>query len=109
MNEQILIQQGDVLFFSSNALPENLTVVKNHKHGLVTFAEGEATGHHHSSLCNGVTLYEDSNKERWCKVEHTTTVNHQEHKSVTLSPGIYKIGIVREYDPFEREIWAVRD
>lgn len=33
----------------------------------------------------------------------------QEHGPVTLSPGVYRIGIVREIDPFEDKIRSVRD
>jgi len=77
--------------------------------GLVTFAEGEVTGHHHSCVADGVDLYEDDNGTLWCSVYKETTVTHQEHNPVTLSPGTYRIGIVREVDPFEKEIRNVAD
>lgn len=34
---------------------------------------------------------------------------HEEHKPVSLGKGIWKVGIVREYDPFEEEARKVRD
>lgn len=103
----MLIQQGDVLFHKVSNLPTGLTEVKNK--GLVTFAEGEATGHHHSCVADGVQLYEDAEGTLWCGVEREATVTHQEHGPVTLSPGTYRIGIVREVDPFTDEIRSVAD
>ena len=107
--EKKLIQQGDVLFFLSDKMPDGLKKRKAVRRGLVTFAEGEVTGHHHSCVTDGVTLYEDEAGVLWCKVEKETTVTHQEHNPVTLEPGNYRVGIVREYDPFEKEIRDVRD
>lgn len=104
-----LIQQGDVLFFSGSDLPKNVKPYRNPRPGLVTFAEGEVTGHHHSCIDEHVSAYEDENGTLWCVVDKTTEVTHQEHGSVTLEPGTYRIGIVREVDPFEDEIRRVQD
>jgi len=104
-----LWQQGDVLFFAVDGMPKELKPVKNTRAGLVTFAEGEVTGHHHSCAADGVTLMEDEEGTLWCHCDEEVTVTHQEHGPVTLKPGDYKIGIVREVDPFEEEIHRVRD
>lgn len=104
-----LIQQGDVLFFRVDAIPAGMKEKKPIIPGMTTFAEGETTGHHHSCVTDGVELYEDAAGVLWCHVEKDAVVTHQEHKPVTLSPGNYRIGIVREYDPFENEIRSVRD
>lgn len=104
-----LVQQGDVLFNEVDGLPDGLRKAKLPRPGLVTFAEGEVTGHHHSCVANGVELYEDDKGTLWCSVEKTATVTHQEHNPVTLDPGVYRIGIVREVDPFEDEIRNVAD
>jgi len=108
MNKR-LVQQGDVLFHLVDSLPKNIKKAKCVRKGLVTFAEGEVTGHHHSCVADGVALYEDENGTLWCEVEKETTVTHQEHKPVTLNPGSYKVGIVREVDPFEDAIRNVQD
>jgi len=107
--EKRLIQQGDVLFKEVDSIPANLKPVKNTRKGLVTFAEGKVTGHHHSCVADGVMLMEDATGEHYCCVDKEATVTHQEHGPVTLSPGKYKIGIVREVDPFENEIRNVID
>lgn len=114
--EKELRQQGDVLFFAVDSIPKGLKKKKAIIPGLATFAEGETTSHHHSAIvektdagADNIILYEDEKGVLWCKVNEETTVTHQEHKPVTLSPGNYRVGIVREYDPFEKEIRSVRD
>ena len=106
--EKMLIQQGDVLFKMIDALPDGLAVKASPRKGLVTFAEGEVTGHHHSCVADGVTLYEKDGV-LYCGVEKEATVTHQEHGPVTLPPGNYRIGIVREVDHLADEIRNVAD
>ena len=112
-SEEKLIQQGDVLFFQVAELPDNVNAKDSPRPGLVTFAEGEATGHHHSCVVDAdapaVRLYEDDQGTLYCEVDKTAEVTHQEHGTVTLEPGSYRIGIVREVDPFAEEIRSVRD
>ena len=104
-----LFQQGDVLFFTDK-LPDGLTPVAP-RSGRFIFAEGEATGHHHSvGVEDGVELYTDEAGTLWCRVAaDEATVKHQTHGPITLKKGDYKIGIVREVDPFDEAIGKVRD
>lgn len=103
------IQQGDVLFLKCAEDMRGKKLVPS-KHGRLVFAEGEATGHHHSCVAEpGVNLYEDESGTLWCAVEKETTVTHQEHGPITLSPGTYKVGRVVEVDPFEDVIREVAD
>ena len=105
-----LIQQGDVLFYGMEKLPEGLRPKEPVHPGLVIFAVGEATGHHHSAVADDVELYVDAYGVLWCRVTaDEAVVTHQEHKPVTLKRGNYRIGIVREYDPFADEARPVRD
>lgn len=106
--EKMLIQQGDVLFKMVDALPEGLKKKKAARRGLVTFAEGEVTGHHHSCIADCIVLYEKDGT-LYCSVGKEATVTHQEHNPVTLAPGNYEIGIVREVDHFADEIRRVAD
>jgi hypothetical protein len=98
-----------VLFNKVDKLPRNLKKAKRHYDGMVTFALGESTGHHHSCVADGVELWEDERGTMWCSVEKAATVKHQEHKPIVLEPGVYEVGIVQEVDPFENEIREVRD
>lgn len=106
--KKILIQQGDVLFKAIGKLPAGLKKKKAAREGLVTFAEGEVTGHHHSAVADGIELYEKDGV-LYCAVEKEATVTHQEHNPVTLPPDNYQIGIVREVDHLAEEIRNVAD
>lgn len=118
-----LIQQGDVLFKMVDAMPAKLKKIESKRPGLITFAEGEVTGHHHSAIVDveveridnievevpNIILLEDDNGVLWCYVNRDAEVTHQEHNPVTLPPGSYQIGIVREVDHLADEIRAVAD
>lgn len=105
-----LLQQGDVLFFrqDNTQLPKGLSPVKKDPRGTV-FAEGEATGHYHATDASTSELYKDTDEQLWCDVKEPSVVTHQEHGNVVLNPGLYRIGIVQEVDPFTKEIEKVRD
>ena len=108
-----LIQQGDVLFHRIDKLPDGLTP-QQLENGRAVFAYGEATGHHHSSVLEveddlpNFRLYEKGGT-LYMEVLRETAVTHQEHRPVTLSPGVYRRGIVREVDPFADEVRRVMD
>lgn len=116
-------QQGDITLFKTDELPKDVTPKKG-----ATLALGEVSGHHHTlydSLegaaaksfnpseegygSNAVQLFEDKNKVVYAKVDNVVYLRHQEHKPITVTPGVYRIGIIREVDPFSDEIRAVQD
>lgn len=99
----MLIQQGDVLIERCDAIPGD-AVALDHR----TLAEGEATGHYHEAQA-GATLLEVSPSERYLHVDRKTTVTHQEHHTVTVPPGDYRVRRVREYDHFLEEAREVAD
>jgi hypothetical protein len=113
-----LIQQGDVLFHRLDKLPAGLAA-KEPEGGQVIFAYGEATGHSHSAAVLEATgedgtpapnlrMYMEG-ETLYVEVLRETRVVHPEHKPVTLSPGVYRRGIVREVDPFADEVRRVMD
>lgn len=104
-----LYQQGDVLIFTTNEIPQDCKEVKPNKSGNLTLAEGEVTGHSHTLDKECGTLFRDNLNQLWLETNKTTTIKHQEHKPVTIPKGKYKIGIVQEIDPFLEEIQSVRD
>jgi len=106
-----LYQQGDVLLFSVEKIPDECKTMKADHRGWV-LAEGEATGHAHTipmGVDSGSVLFEDEGHNLWLNASKSVTIKHQEHKAVTLPKGKYKIGIVKEVDPFSEEIHKVRD
>ena len=75
--------------------------------GRLVLAHGES-GHSH--------VIEDDNAEliqigerMLLKLSKVATVNDEEHKPIRLSPGIWEIGRVREYDYFQHMTRQVVD
>ena len=106
-----LIQQGDVLVFAVSEIPSDAKKVLVKDSRGIVLAEGEATGHAHTidrlDLCE---MFQDSANNLWLSVTgEGVVVHHQEHKAVEIPKGKYKIGIVREVDPFAEEIRKVTD
>lgn len=99
-------QQGDVIIKRTFKIPEGATRVFRNQRGYV-LAEGEATGHAHV-IDDYVEMYEKDGV-LYIRVDKPVTVKHEEHKPIRLESGIYKVGKVREYDPFEEEVREVKD
>ena len=108
------LQQGDVLLFKEAALPKDATPIKGK-----TVAYGEMTGHNHTFYDNttvvaekfdhttgagskNVNLYEDANKTIFAEILAPVFLRHQEHAPIQFKTGVYRIGIVQEYDHVEK-------
>ena len=105
------LQQGDVLLLSIPALPTACKPTKKDARGIV-LAEGEATGHYHGiDNERGVALMEGPAGERFLVNDtgDAITIKHQEHKPVSVPPGIWQIGQVREKDWFADMVRPVID
>ena len=95
--------------FREENLP-NGTKKVNPENGQYVLAVGEATGHAHTiDSLDTCDVFRDDAGTIWVSVLAPTTIKHQEHGRVTLPKGKYRVGHVREEDPFEREIRSVRD
>jgi hypothetical protein len=104
------IQQGDVLFQEVVSLPVGASKMPNA--GQIIVARGEQTGHRHviisdqaetwSFTSNGVT-------ELYLEVQAPVTIQHDEHKSLSIPTGIYRVGRVKEYDYFSQMERQVQD
>jgi hypothetical protein len=90
-------QQGDVLLKKLDAMPEgNQTSVSRKR---LVLARGES-GHSHVIEDDEAELIQIGER-MLLKLTRSATVVHEEHKPIRLSPGIWDIGRVREFDPFE--------
>lgn len=117
------IQQGDVVF-EKVKMPVKKDLERYHD-PIIQY--GEHTGHKHR-LDTGMSAHFTDDKadkvtnlnwelfrnketgERWLTVKKTpVTLLHEEHNPVSIPPGEYRIGIVREYDHFAEEARAVAD
>lgn len=102
-----MIVQGDVFLVTCSKIPTGAKRVKESNRGYV-LAEGEATGHAHCVVGSGIEMYE-SEGTLFLKTNKPVEVKHEEHKPITIAPGTWKVGRVREYDAFEEEARNVRD
>ena len=110
-NVQKLYQQGDVLVIAIDKIPAKTKPVKMAARGWV-LAEGEATGHAHViAEPELVEMREAEDGTIYVRVKGEAPVDlrHEEHDVQHIAPGEYKIGKVREVDPFSEEIHEVRD
>ena len=102
------IQQGDVFFEPADKVPSKANKVKPDSRGHV-FAEGEVTGHYHgTTVSDGATMFEKDGV-LYFSSDSEFTVKHQEHNPITVSPGVWKIKIVQEWDHLKEEADRVRD
>jgi hypothetical protein len=101
---------GDVILNAVTAIPEGATK----KEGGI-LQHGERTGHAHrlfpveTELKRPAFQLYEKDGELFAEIKAPTALRHEEHKEILLSPGAYRVGIIREYDPFEKVIRNVQD
>ena len=100
------IQQGDVVL---EAVEIDLTGKKSLKE--LILAKGETTGHaHRIKPVFGVKIYEENGIKYVVNTNDTEALlTHEEHKTIAIPKGTFRIGIVKEVDPFSEEIRNVMD
>lgn len=112
------LQQGDVLLYREK-IPKSAT-----ERVLDPILEhGEHTGHKHQlhyemafdRTGGGAPdvaweIWKDPKSgERYLKIKSPTDLKHEEHNTISVPPGEYKLGRVLEYDHFAQEARAVQD
>lgn len=113
---------GDV-----NVRPFNgkLDLSKLKKRDSNCLAYGEVTGHKHAFgtthtapmeytgaqlAGTSYAIYDDeATGDTYAVVEKTTPLSHEEHLTINVEPGVYKIGIAQQLDPFSKRIEQVAD
>jgi hypothetical protein len=106
MKNENQLQQGDVTITRIDSLPEG-----NQKHvsrGRCVLAEGEATGHGHVIDCEDAELIQIGER-MLLRLGVSAPLIHEEHKPITLEPGLYEIGRVAEYDYLSEMTRNVQD
>lgn len=104
---KIIYRQGDVIISLIDALPKNLKVIECRDKFVL--AEGEATGHKHLLIGEKMRILQDENGGFYLDLKDKAQLTHEEHKTITILPGIYKVGREQEYDYFLQEIRQVND
>ena len=101
-------RHGD-LSFHSIAKPQNLKEEKFN--GEFILALGEATGHAHRLKADPkeVKLFRDFDGSLILQIDGKAILDHEEHKTIELAPGWYKMNNEREFNYWEMETQKVQD
>jgi len=100
--------QGDLFFVRIQEIPEGSKKVRPEGNCYI-LGRGEITGHSHTVSSLYAKLYEKDGV-LYLRVLRPVQVTHEEHHPITLEPGAWRVGIQREYDPFNEEDWSwIRD
>lgn len=97
-------RQGDVLMVPAT-LPSGAKQVVSK--GDVILAFGEVTGHAHRIKEYSKVVMWSAGAERFLQVMETVALTHEEHTTVNIPPGVYKLPQQVEYTP--QEIHRVAD
>lgn len=95
-----MIRQGDVMLRPVTEVPLGAQMVKR-VGGRVILAEGEVTGHHHAIRDSGVGLLEIEGRRFLRVPDAGAELQHEEHSTIKVEPGLYEVVIQREYDDAE--------
>lgn len=92
-----IYRQGDVLIEQIERIPKD--AVKQKPKARIILAHGEATGHHHSVGIDAADWWKQENGTQFLEVEELAAVEHQEHATIELPAGKYRVTRQREYSP----------
>jgi hypothetical protein len=98
-------QQGDVTF---RPVPNKEHNPAAQRGGRIVLAEGEATGHAHVVEDDEAELIREGER-LLLSLTRPATVTHEEHKPITLEPGLWEVWRVSEYDYFSQMARTVAD
>ncbi len=100
-------RQGDVLIERVSKIPK--AAAKQKKIKRIILAHGEVTGHHHALETHDPADWWKTPEDKVSKtglageifldVPEGGVVTHQEHATIALAPGKYKVTRQREYSP----------
>jgi len=99
-------QQGDVTGRKITSLPEGK--VEKVSRGKCVLALGEKTGHCHVVEESDAELIRIGNK-MILNLEKDSVLTHQEHGPITLTPGMWEIDLINEYDYYSKMVKKVVD
>jgi len=95
----MMYRQGDVLLVRVDALPHDLAEIPRDR-GEVVLAYGEVTGHKHAIKKPSVRFLSDKQSaDRFLDVPEPAELKHEEHATIQVPPGKYKVVQQVEYKP----------
>lgn len=96
---KLMLRQGDVLICAVESIPSDAKALKRDKARGVVLAEGEASGHFHGIASRHAKLYRTESDARYMRVTAPVALAHEEHATVEIPPGNYRVTIHRQYEP----------
>lgn|SRR3990167_3948151 len=102
-------RQGDLSFHPIKKPTKELNKVNFI--GSFVLQTGEATGHAHRLKADPkeVRLFRDFDGSLILQIDGKAILDHEEHKTIELAPGWYKMKNEREYSYFENSVHKVVD
>jgi hypothetical protein len=101
---KVQYRQGDVLLIAVDDIPGRAVPVPRDQ-GEIVLAYGEVTGHRHAIAdphAELLALPGEEIERRFLRiVGERARLRHEEHDTITLSPGSYQVARQREYVPPE--------
>ena len=97
-------QQGDLLIKAVSEIPSGAKETKT-----LVLIEGEHSGHAHRIQKNKNAVLFMLGAAMYLRAYQDTPIEHEEHNTIILPPGDYKIDRVREYEHFSEEARYVAD
>lgn len=98
----MIYRQGDVMIQRVEIeLPADAESVEPDR-GRVILAYGEVTGHAHAIKAGPTVqlLTVPGQDDRWLRIgSDGAELRHEEHATIALPPGLYRVRIQREYSP----------
>lgn len=104
-----VIMHGDVVIQRIEKLPDGFSTYEKQEDNALAY--GEATGHVHLLEGGKVDVRKIPSHafNKIVEIAETAVLKHQEHKQITLPPGVYKTWGQEEYDPFGKKLRQVAD
>lgn len=95
-----MIRQGDVLVIEVSAIPDDVEPIAR-ENGRAILAHGELTGHAHAIKDKHATLFRDPrlNEVFMQVIGAPVSLSHDEHGTIAIPPGNYRVIRQREYAP----------
>jgi hypothetical protein len=102
MGKQVMFRQGDVLIVQVDAIPSDAAPCA--VDGDVILAYGEVTGHAHRLAAGSVKPFAkggvwEPSAERFIQALEGAELLHEEHSTIKLPAGNYRVVQQREYSP----------
>jgi hypothetical protein len=100
-----MARQGDILIVEITGEPPRSAREIEREPGGIVLAYGEATGHAHRirSACARLLEHDDG---RFLRIDEPVDLTHEEHASIHLRPGVYRVVRQREYEPQRAPRWV---